>query len=98
MKYGILTAAVLGAALLASGANATSHQHDENTSQHIGKTTTPAQGAKASAPTKQDQHDENTSQHVGKTTTPAMGAKASQPTDRDEHDENKATHKTPEKK
>jgi hypothetical protein len=88
----ILAAAAIGLALTAAPAFANSDYHDETTSQHVGRTTVPAMGAKASVPADDNFHDENTSQHVGRTTVPAMGAKTSVPVVADYHDENTATH------
>ncbi len=85
----IVSAAAIGLTLFATPAFAASEYHDENTTQHIGRATTPA-STKAGAPIANGYHDENTS--VRSEAAPAMGAKASAHVVLDQHDENAGNH------
>lgn len=79
--------------LAAGSAGAVEYQyHDENMTQHVGRTTVPAMGGKASQPAATGLHDEGTSQHVGRVTVPAMGAAPAAPARTDYHDENNSVH------
>lgn len=82
----LLAAVTLGSAAFAADKKSDYHDPDSNT-QHVGRTTQPAMGSKASEPTKTDYHDpDSNTQHVGRKTEPAMGSKASDPTKTDYHD------------
>lgn len=88
-----IAAATIALGLAAGSAFASEYQyHDENTTQHVGRTTVPAMGSRPSQVAPTGLHDENTSQHIGRTTSPAMSAKPSTPVRPDYHDENHSVH------